>query len=148
METIIFLIIIGVLSAVFGKAKGNRTPSKNKPFSFNQFEEFRELFSEKALPKQERPIKPVERQTHAVQQQNIEIKYQQVKHEAESITTRVSRVFENAKAEDVKPQVLEREDKNEILSDSTDAKSLINGIIWSEILGEPRARRPYFSRRR
>ncbi|MDQ6599702.1 hypothetical protein E2K98_12330 [Bacillus salipaludis] len=146
METIIFLIIIGVLSSVFGKAKANRTPSKNKSFTFNQFDEFREIFSEKVTPKQVKSINRIEEPT--VTPRNIEINYDQIKQEAESITTGVSRVHERQRVEDLKPQALDKEDHNELISDSPDAQTLINGIIWSEILGAPRAKRPFYSRRR
>ncbi|MGG1400501.1 hypothetical protein ABE288_22165 [Bacillus salipaludis] len=146
METILFLIIIGVLSSVFGKAKANRTPSKNKSYTFNQFDEFRELVSEKVTPKQKKSITRVEEPT--VIPGNIEINYHQIKQEAESISTGVSRVHERQIAEDLKPHALDKEDHNELISDRPDAQTLINGIIWSEILGAPRAKRPFYSRRR
>jgi hypothetical protein len=28
-----------------------------------------------------------------------------------------------------------------------DEKAIVNGIIWAEILGEPRAKKPYFPRK-
>ncbi|OIK16599.1 hypothetical protein BIV60_03785 [Bacillus sp. MUM 116] len=149
METIIFMIILGVLSAVFGKAKGNRIQSKNKPFSFNQFDEFRELFSEKATPKQEILTNKVKEQTQKmVKQKNIEKNHQQLKQEAETFTLEVSHVPEKQTVEDVNPLILESDDKTKLPSNGPDENTLINGIIWSEILGEPRAKRPYFPKRR
>ncbi|MED3563743.1 hypothetical protein [Bacillus xiapuensis] len=148
METIIFMIILAVLSAVFGKAKGKKPQSRNKPFSFNQFDEFLDLFSEKNTPKRQNTFKTENEQKFVGKQQNIEKKYQQIKQETETFTIGVSQGPQKHNDEKIKPSVLENIDDHEIFSDSPDAQTLINGIIWSEVLGEPRAKRPYFSRRR
>lgn len=43
LETILFLIIVGILSSIFGKAKGKPNPGRTKPFTAKRFDDFRTM---------------------------------------------------------------------------------------------------------
>lgn len=146
MSTIIFMIIVGVLSTIFAKAKGNKEPSKSKSFSFNRFDDFRELFNNKTtnhLPKETSPKPSMKPEFQPGNLESIEKKYLQIKHIPEA-----SPRPELKQTEQVKMTEKDRkEEGKEQFSESPDAKALVNGIIWAEILGEPRAKKPYFMRK-
>jgi hypothetical protein len=140
LETIIFLIIAGIFSTIFSKAKGNNG-QKNKPFTANRFDDVRTLFESQTTESEQLAIpKMVSRGQQVLQEvnlQDIEKKYQQMKQESEP--SRVSRKDSHNRMNKPRPKI----QVEEIVSVSPDKNTVINGIIWSEILGEPRSKRPY-----
>jgi hypothetical protein len=144
METIIFLIIVGILSSIFGKAKGNSNPGRTKSFSGKGFDDLRRMVESQM------EIKPVKtgqistgepvKQDIAIQPITIEEKYQELKQKPV-----VDRIQVGNSRNEAPRIVVESED---IPFEKPDDKTIINGIIWGEILGEPRAKKPYFSRKR
>ena len=146
METIIFIIIAGIFSTIISKAKGNSSP-KNKPFTANRFDDVRTLFeTQVADPEQlETPEKVSRGQQvlHEVNLQDIEKKYQQIKQVSEP--SRVSRRDDSQNRMNKPRHKLEVEG---IVSGPPDKNTVINGIIWAEILGEPRSKRPYSAKKR
>ncbi|MDF2854387.1 MAG: hypothetical protein K0Q87_238 [Neobacillus sp.] len=144
MESIIFIIIAGILSTIFSKAKGNNG-SKNKPFIATQFDDIRKLFEQEEDNEPAETPEKVSRGQQVIQEvnlQDIEKKYQQMKQVSEPIQysrtepkNRMNKPRPKLKADGI---VLGKPDKNPV----------INGIIWSEILGEPRSKRPYLAKKR
>ncbi len=145
METIIFIIIAGIFSTIISKAKGNSTP-KNKPFTANRFDDVRTLFeTQVAEPKQLDTSEKVSRGQQVLQEvnlQDIEKKYQQMKQVSEP--SRVSRDDSQNRMNKPRPKL----EVEGIVSGPPDKNTVINGIIWSEILGEPRSKRPYSAKNR
>ncbi|WP_342432356.1 hypothetical protein [Neobacillus sp. FSL H8-0543] len=145
METIIFIIIAGIFSTIINKAKGNSQP-KNKPFTANRFDDFRTLFENQAAdPEQLEAPEKVSRGQQVLQEvnlQDIEKKYQQNKQEP--LPSRVSRTDSQNRMNKPRPKIK----VEEIVSGSPNKNTVINGIIWSEILGEPRSKRPYSAKKR
>jgi hypothetical protein len=157
LENLVFLIIIGIVSAIFGKAKSNRGQSQNKPFSTNSMDDIRTLFKEltnnesrETTPINEpRKMSPIKAEQKKVTEQNnfknLENEYLQVRQESES--SRIGMATSRQQSEKIKD--LEMKDKHEegrtIISEYPDAKTLVNGIVWSEILGEPRSKKSYFA---
>lgn len=155
MNTILIMIVIGVITSMFSKAKNNRGQSQNKPTSPSGIGEIRKLFQE--LTDQEisepsrikEPTRPnpviVEQKTAAPQ--NLEKEYLQVRTESEFSRERAaaSRQQKEISKERVKKD--KQEEAGTIFSEYPDAKTLVNGIVWSEILGEPRSKKPYFAKR-
>ncbi|MBY0145725.1 hypothetical protein [Neobacillus niacini] len=146
METIIFLIIVGILSSIFGKGKGKNNPGRNKPFSGKGFDDFRKMVELQmdSIPKKTGQIstgQPVKQQSADIQHNSIQEKFQELKQKPEVDRMQVSQ------PQPLKVSRIQSEPDNVPL-DRPDEKTIINGIIWAEILGEPRAKKPYFSRKR
>lgn len=150
METILFAIIIGIISAIFSKVKSNQSQSKKKPFSMNGMKEIRTNFDELTNnePKETSPIKAVPKaETPQNKLKNLEEEYLQARKESEISRKRVAQARkQNEVAKELENKV-KREESETLLSEYPDAKTLVNGIVWSEILGEPRSKKPYFAKR-
>lgn len=134
METILFLIIAGILSSIFGKVKGKSNSGRTKPFTAKGFNDFRTKLEQQMenTPRTEQIStgKPVIKETHF---QDLE-KYEEI---------RQNPVMSNVQAG---PMISVEPSEDDSLK-KVEEKTIINGIIWSEILGEPRAKKPYFSRK-
>ena len=137
MGTLTFIIIIGIISSIFGKVRAKNPNSRDKPFSINNVDDLRGLFTNRTS-KQQVEYPP------AFTIENIQKKYQRVKKE--KVVEQLDVVLEDVlKAEEVQSPVKVTIDRPAAPSEPD---KIINGIIWSEILAEPRARKPYFTRRR
>jgi hypothetical protein len=142
METILFLIIVGILSSIFGKAKGKNNPGRTKTFSAKGFDEFRTKVEQQMMgvPRNKGQIstgQPAKKETNL---QSMEEKYQEIKQYPGISGTQVKKLHPN------KGVNIEVESDN-IPFEKPDEKAIVNGIIWAEILGEPRAKKPYFPRK-
>ncbi len=149
MEALFLIILIGILSSLFGKRKTGGQTQRKKPFAMDRFGEIKTIMqSEKA--KGTKTIQPELQQDQPVKQEVME-QYSQVKQE----------VADQLKSYAIAPNELNEEPvtakepphtkvnrKADFLKETPDAQMVINGIIWSEILGEPRAKRPHFTRKR
>jgi len=150
LETILFMIIVGIISTIFGKAKRSQGQSTKKPFSANGTEEIRTLFKE-LTNNEPAETSPIKTEQKAVLPQNnnrsLEKEYQQVRQESEA--SRMLVTASRLQSEKVKEQTMKaiQDESETIISKDPDPKTLINGIIWSEILGEPRSKKPYFAKR-
>lgn len=159
LEALLFMIIVGIISAIFGKAKSNQGQSKKKPFSMNGMEDIRKLFNELTNnePRETSPmeksskISPIKAEQKAEKLQpnlnSLEKEYVKVRQESES--SRIGMAISRQQSEKLKDQAkTERHEEGAtIISEYPDAKTLVNGIVWSEILGEPRSKKPYFAKR-
>jgi hypothetical protein len=149
------MIVIGIITSMFGKAKNNRAQTQNKPTSTNGIGEIRKLFkeltdhelSDPSLIKEPSKPSPVIVEQKTAAPQNLEIEYLQVRTESEFSRERAaaSRQQKEISKERVKKDT--QEEAGTIYSEYPDAKTLVNGIVWSEILGEPRSKKPYFAKR-
>jgi hypothetical protein len=139
METILFLIIAGILSTIFGKSKGKNHPGRSKPFTAKGLGDFRTTVDQQmgSFPRKTGQIstgQPVERKLR-----DIEEKYQPMKTSTQRLSAEQMKSIASTKMEmEPMDSPLERPEE----------KTIISGIIWAEILGEPRAKKPYFPRKR
>ncbi|WP_040207945.1 hypothetical protein [Neobacillus jeddahensis] len=154
METILFMIIIGVLSTIFGKAKKKQGRSSKKPLLTNSMQEFRTMFKEINKPVQagkvpnQTEIKMADKTASVlISEKKLETEYLQVRQESEVSRVGMSTIRQQAEKISAQTSRGEQEDDESMVSTHPDAKTLINGIVWAEILGEPRSKRPYLSRR-
>jgi hypothetical protein len=146
LENLIFMIIIGIFSVIVGKSKIKQGQPKNKPFTKKAFEEIRTQVN-KQLSYEEKsktsPIKKVRTTKMPLNNlENLENKYQQIKQESE-----VSRIGMTVAQQEVNKVEVKTGPADSLYSLNPDEKTLINGIIWSEILGEPRSKKPYLPRK-
>lgn len=131
METILFLIIAGILSSIFGKAKGKSKQGRIKPFTAKGFNDLRTRVEQSTG--KFTTGKPANEDTPI---QSIEEKYQEIKQKPVVARSQASQVATR----------IEVEPENDLF-EKPDDKDIINGIIWAEILGKPRAKNPYFSKK-
>jgi len=141
MGTLTMIIILGIISSIIGKVKANKPKTPKKPFSVNNLNEIRELFTGK--PEQNQVKQQVEKQTESTRV-NIRKKYQSARGEI-VVNPPVEVVEEAVKVEQVTSPLNVKTDR---LTTPSEADRIINGIIWSEILGSPRAKKTYFSSKR
>ncbi|EKN64677.1 hypothetical protein BABA_23058 [Neobacillus bataviensis LMG 21833] len=150
METILFFIIVGIISTIFGKSKRTQGQSPKKPIKVSGMEDIRTLFkelkNEVSLPAA--PIKS-EQKVEVLQKSNrtLEQEYNQVRKESES--SRKALAASRLQREKMKEQTIEvsKDECEPSISMEPNAQTLVNGIIWAEILGEPRSKKPYFPKR-
>lgn len=138
MESILFIIIAAILSTIFGKSKRKGQPKRAKSMKAKDFHDIRSMFeqSSKKIPKKigkfttGEPVKPESSSTKIVE------KYQQIKKDIE--IKPVGPIYAHSE---------EKSEKEQVFTEDPDKKTLINGIIWAEILGPPRAKRPFSDKR-
>ncbi|NWQ40073.1 hypothetical protein MLOOGBEN_05105 [Bacillus sp. EB106-08-02-XG196] len=142
METILFLIIAGILSSIFGKAKGKSNPGRRtKTFPAKGFDDFRTKVEQQmmGIPRNKGQISTGQPAKQS-NMQSMEEKYQEIKQIPVISKTQVKQMQPS------KPARIEVE-SDDIPFEKPGDKTIINGIIWAEILGEPRAKKPYFPRK-
>lgn len=137
----IFIILIAALSSLFKKkkksAENQRTayPSKGnqqtKPVS--PFEEVKEIFKEVTRSFSEDTMTPDRRAEKPVIQQKTEEIYQQ------------TALREQVTPEEKQPLPTQEKTRSKELE--MDQQKLVDAIIWSEVLGPPRAKKPYMKSR-
>jgi hypothetical protein len=148
LETLFFLIIIGVLSAIFSKGKTRTGKSGNKSFLPDNIKEIRTLFNKQFNNFSTEITGPV-----IVKQEesdSLEKKYLGVKKnfEVSAIELNMQQDVQPLQVKKMTAKVKEIEQEvGSVFSENVDAKTLINGIVWAEILGEPRSKKPYFARK-
>jgi hypothetical protein len=142
------MIIIGIVSVIFRNAKGKTGQSSHKTFSKDTFEEIRELVK-KQLNHDEMPTsstlisKNTPSEIPLDNLEKLENKYLQLKQESE--VKRIGMSVAQQKIDQV--EVTSGQEEGRIVSLYPDEKTLINGMVWSEILGEPRSKKPFFARK-
>jgi hypothetical protein len=144
LETLIFLIVMGIVSVIFRKAKGKTGQSRNRTFSRDTFEEIRTLVKKQlnydGIPTTSTlKSKNIQSEIPLENLEKLENKYQQLKQESE--VKRIGMSIAQPKVEKVEHE------EGSIISLYPDEKTLINGMVWSEILGEPRSKKPFFPRK-
>jgi hypothetical protein len=146
LENLIFMIIIGIFSVIVGKSKVKKGQSKTNPFSKKAFEEIRTQINKQLSYEEKGKTSPLKKVNTAIMPlknlEDLENKYLQIKQE--SAVSRIGMTV--AKQVDNKTEV-ETGPADNLYSLTPDEKTLINGIIWSEILGEPRSKKPYLPRK-
>lgn len=137
----IFVILVAVLSSLFKKKKGdteskktsNRPKGNKQAQSNNPFDEVKEIFKEVTRSFSEGTITSERKIEHPVVQQKAEELRQQM-----------------VKAEPLKsaePQSLPIQEELRSKEMKLNQEKLVEAIIWSEILGPPRAKKPYMKSR-
>jgi hypothetical protein len=135
------LIIAGILSSIFGRAKGKSNPGRTKPFTAKGFTDIRtqveqQMKNRSAKPGQISVGQPAKTGNNVL---GIEGKYLEIKQKHVVPIKQMEMPIEST---------LRKVESSDVLLEKPDEKAIINGIIWAEILGEPRAKKPYFSRNR
>jgi hypothetical protein len=137
------MIIIGIFSVIVGKSKIKQGQPKNKLFTKKAFEEIRTQVNKQVSYEEKRKTSPIKKERNtAMTLNNLENKYQSLKQESE-----VSRIGMTVARREVNKVEAKTGPVESQYSLNPDEKTLINGIIWSEILGEPRSKKPYLPRK-
>jgi hypothetical protein len=146
LETLLFLIIAGIFSMLLSKGKGknNKPFQTGKPFRANTFDDIKKLFQDEIKKEMGTDLKDV------VNKDNIPKKVQEVKQEFTDSQSKWGSpqqpAVQHSRIGNLAPEKVEEEES--IISEVPDGDTLINGIIWTEILGEPRSRKSFFANKR
>ncbi|MEH7120830.1 hypothetical protein V7128_25995 [Neobacillus vireti] len=147
LETIIIMIIVGFFSMIVKKGKNSQGQSIRKP-SGKTFRDIQTAFkgitdnsAENIKPlKKESELKPIESSFST-----FEKEFQQVRLESEAGRIGMAAVRNqnaNGQSKNTREEI-----KTQALVNS-EPQTVLNGLIWSEILGEPRSRNPYNVKKR
>ena len=140
METLIIMIVVGVFSLIFRKAKLNQAHTGRKPLNSRagNIQNFmKEITDNLSHDTKQEPLQS--------NKNKFEKEYQQVKQESEAGRIGMAAVRNQA----VNKETLKNQEGMEsLITDSPDSRTIINGLIWSEILGEPRSKKPYMVKNR
>ncbi|OCA91153.1 hypothetical protein A8F94_04655 [Bacillus sp. FJAT-27225] len=134
METIILFIIIAAISAIFNKAKERPADSKRRtiPELKKEFQEVYKEISQSEIPKS---LKELEQR----RKQQVQIPNREAAHPVEA-APKISSGKQLLKEQ----PVMVNEERKPSLEKSE--KDLADAVIWAEILGPPRSKRPYYRR--
>ncbi|MCQ6273634.1 hypothetical protein JMM81_01415 [Bacillus sp. V3B] len=137
----ILIILIAVLSSLFKKRKG-KTESKERTYHpkenkqtkpISSFDEVKEIFKEVTRSFSEETTSSDRKIEKPIVHQKTEELYQQMATDKQ--------------LKSVEPQSLPIQEKPESKEIDLDQTKLVDAVIWSEILGPPRAKKPYMKSR-
>ncbi|WP_423407443.1 hypothetical protein AABM38_16870 [Heyndrickxia sp. MSNUG] len=156
----VIFVLIGILSSLFNKAKGkghNNQPPRpvrpaSKPAGMDGPVKAQRESRREPRPVQSRAAKPQPDKTagEAVEASSIQKVYQERKRQAEMSESK-PRTADRGRlsTEDAAVSPRHTGDKEEpVLDFRPDQDRLIEGLIWAEVLGQPRAKKPYSPGRR
>ncbi|MEH7885454.1 hypothetical protein V7654_14170 [Bacillus sp. JJ1609] len=157
---IVIFVLIGILSSLFNKAKGNgqnnqqRRPVRpvSKPAGLDGPVKAQREPRREPRPVQTRPVKPQPDKTERepVAASSIQKVYQERKRQAEKVDSK-ARTADRGRLSSEGATVRSRlsgAKEEPVLDFQPDRDRLIEGLIWSEVLGQPRAKKPYSPSRR
>ncbi|MEQ2526233.1 hypothetical protein EKG37_05425 [Robertmurraya yapensis] len=142
---LIIVILVGIISSIFKKGKNETKPTKKKSKNFwetVQLPNFDSIPEVKPLQKaevyHEEPVQPV---------RSIQDDYLEAQRKADSLKRDAEELERKIRSNEVKrsidaPTLQEKSDFQ------VDSNKLADAVIWSEILGPPRARKPHRSMHR
>jgi len=149
----VIFVLIGILSSLFNKAKGNgkdhqqqrrparpvHRPAKMEAPSEAQ-PEVRESRPVQARTPQPRQVKELK---EAAPLSDIQKVYQEKRQQLEKIDSKPRSERGRLSSEGTKRSRLSAVKEEPILDFQPDQDSLVQGLIWAEVLGQPRAKKPY-----
>ena len=146
METILIMIVVGVISMIIGKTKNSPSQSRRKPSGI-RLGDFQTMLKEMTdIPKDTIEVQTEKKQGPLQSNQSkLEKEYQQVRQESEA--GRMGMAAARNPVDNSGPVKSQEEIKFPI-TDTPDPQTILNGIIWSEILAEPRSKIPYKVKKR
>jgi hypothetical protein len=136
LNSLIIVIIIGIIMSLYKKGKiPNKTTTQSKPFSFNRgnLQDIYTKLKEMSIPddssftQTDAPLTDLDNWENNDKEAN----------ENDTSTTNIPNQMAIKKAE------VEKTFLGSSFNDLEDNKKLVNAVIWSEILGEPRSKKPY-----
>jgi len=146
LETILIMIVVGVISMIFRKTKNNQGQSIRKPFG-NRLGDFQTMIKEITDIPKDTMIVQTEKKQGPLQgnQGKLEKEFLQVRQESE--TGRMGMAAARTQTANGGP-INNQEEIKFPLTENPDPRTVISGIIWSEILAEPRSKNPYTVKKR
>ncbi|RHW41017.1 hypothetical protein D1B31_08700 [Neobacillus notoginsengisoli] len=142
---ILLFIVIAFISSLFAKSKGN-TENKRRTFP-DLRKEFEETYREMTRQEEPDPGKmPPLRRSEPVYKAHVEQAVQPVKAVKEKP---VSKAIAKRTQDSLRPSLSQEQKKHPEPPPSIEPvkeKNLADAIVWAEILGPPRAKKPYSKR--
>ncbi|MCM3725173.1 hypothetical protein M3226_05595 [Neobacillus cucumis] len=146
METILIMIVVGVISMIFRKTKNNQGQSIRKPFG-NRLGDIQTMIKDITDIPKDTMAKQTENKQGLLQsnQGKLEKEYLQVRQESEA--GRMGMAVARTQTANEGP-IKNQEEIKFTIAENPDPRTVITGIIWSEILAEPRSKNPYTVKKR
>jgi len=157
---IVIFVLIGILSSLFNKAKGNgqnnqqRRPVRpvSKPAEMDGPVKAQREPRREPHPVQTRTVKPQPDKTdrEPVEASSIQKVYQERMQQAEKVDSKPRAADRNRLSSEgaTVRSSLSGAKEEPVLDFQPDQDRLIEGLIWAEVLGQPRAKKPYSPGRR
>jgi hypothetical protein len=141
LESLALLIIIGILTALFNKNKAVKKGfSKAKPFVSN-YGNVQDIYKKLKEVTTTQYSDLFQKEPTLLDQVDLEYTEKMAKSQEETSVMKQDQLVQ-------KPEEVQKVKKVSNKINPVDNNHLVNAIIWSEILGEPRAKKPYSSRRK
>ncbi|MEH7414086.1 hypothetical protein V7266_02215 [Neobacillus drentensis] len=145
METILIMIVVGVISMIFGKTKNNQGQTRRRPSGIHMRDFQTRVKEITEFPKDTMAIQTEKKQGPLKSKQNkLEKEYLQVRQESEAGRIGMAAARNQA----ANKELIKIQEEITSISENLDSRTVINGIIWSEILAEPRSKNPYIVKKR
>lgn len=137
MQTITIAIIIGIITTIYKNAKKSKNgETQSRPVSINRGD-FQEAY--KRLK---------ENSTRTIQPESL-LPNEPVLMSVENMEQRPNNSLRNEMNPIVKEtQKIEKGNEEFLVNGFAEQKKLVDAVIWSEILGEPRSKKSYFANRK
>jgi CRISPR/Cas system CMR-associated protein Cmr5 small subunit len=141
LESIALMIIIGILTALFNKNKAVKKGfSKAKPFVSN-YGNVQDMYKKLKEATTTKYSDFSQKEPTLLEQVNVEYTEKMAQIQEETSVMKQDQLVQ-------KPEEVQKIKNESTTINQIDNNHLVNAIIWSEILGEPRAKKPYSSRRK
>lgn len=141
MNSLAIAVIIGIITSIYRKnMKAKKRTTEAKPFSTNlgNLQDIYSKLKETAIPNDPSfmQIEPA---------QSEQVKWESADQEIQ--INDVSPINISNKKATIAVEV-EKTNHDGLFNGPEDNKKLVDAVIWSEILGKPRAKRPYYAKNR
>ncbi|ULT55717.1 hypothetical protein L1999_21895 [Neobacillus drentensis] len=146
METIVIMIIAGIVSMIFRKNKNNSRQTRRNP-SGKPLGEIQTLFKEITdnITTETKPLRTENKPKLQSSLNLLEAEYEQVRQESQASRIGMAAARNQPANRDF---IKNQEEVTPDLTLNPDQRTVIDGIIWSEILGDPRSKNPYKMKQR
>ncbi|TKC19957.1 hypothetical protein [Robertmurraya kyonggiensis] len=139
---LIIAILVGIISSIFKKRKNETKPTKKKSKNFWETVQLPNFDSSSEV----KPLQKVEvyREEHVQVDRTLQEDYLEAQRKADLLKRDAVDIKQNIRLNEVKlnPEPSTHQEKNDF---QVDSNKLADAVIWSEILGPPRARKPHRS---
>lgn len=146
METIVIMIIAGIVSMIFRKNKNNPAQNRRNP-SGKPLGEIQTMFKEITdnITTETKPLRTENKPKLQSSLNSLEVEYEQVRQESQASRIGMAAARNQSANRDF---IKNKEEVTPDVTLNSDQRTVIDGLIWSEILGEPRSKNPYIMKNR
>jgi uncharacterized membrane protein YraQ (UPF0718 family) len=139
LNSLIIAIILGIIMSIYKKSKmTNKETTQSKPFSINRgnLQDIYMKLKETANPNGSSFTQSEPTITNKDNWESVDI----------AVQAKDTSPKNNLNQNSIKNAEAEKTITGNSFNDIEDNQKLVNAVIWSEILGEPRSKKPYYAK--